>query len=124
MGRSAPDARINADQDLLLQLLLNLLDNAVKYTPEGGSVEASWHAVDSGVEIVVSDTGPGIAAEHLPHIFDRFYRVDRARSRADGGAGLGLSISRWIAESHGGTIRAESTSGEGTAFTVWLPTSA
>ena len=72
-------------------------------------------------ELVVSDTGPGIPAEHLPRIFDRFYRVDTARSRADGGAGLGLSISRWIAEAHGGSIQAESTPGEGTTFTVRLP---
>ena len=71
----------------------------------------------------VSDTGPGIAAEHLPHIFDRFYRVDHARNQADGGAGLGLSISRWIAEAHGGAIRAESTPGGGATFTVSLPTS-
>jgi signal transduction histidine kinase len=73
------------------------------------------------VEITVADTGPGIDPAHLPHIFDRFYRLDPARSRSDGGAGLGLSISRWIAEAHGGTIEAESSAGEGTRFTVRIP---
>jgi len=115
--------RLTADDDLLLQLLLNLLDNAVKCTPAGGAVTVSWRAADGGVEISVADTGPGIAGEHLEHIFDRFYRLDPARSRAEGGAGLGLSISRWIAEAHGGTISAASTPGEGSTFTVRLPSS-
>lgn len=119
--RDAGDLRLSADQDLLLQLLLNLLDNAVKYTPSGGSVEVAWSRTGDHAEIRVSDTGPGIPPEDLPHIFDRFYRADTARSRAEGGVGLGLSISRWIAEAHGGAIRAESAPGHGAAFIVHLP---
>ena len=76
---------MQADEDLLLQLLLNLLDNAIKYTPPGGRVTAGWSTDGTSVELWVRDTGAGIAAEHLPRIFDRFYRVDKARSRAEGG---------------------------------------
>jgi heavy metal sensor kinase len=118
-----PDSNIRliADQDLLLQLMLNLLDNSVKYTPSGGAIDVTWRAAGNQAEVEVSDTGPGISAEHLPHIFDRFYRVDQARTRTAGGAGLGLSICRWIAEAHGGSISAESTPGRGSTFTVKLP---
>jgi heavy metal sensor kinase len=118
---SAEDVDLLADQDLVLQLLLNLLDNAVKYSDPGGSVTVSWRAMPGHVEIDVADTGPGITAEHLAHVFDRFYRIDPARSRAAGGAGLGLSICRWIAEAHGGSISAASAPGEGATFTVRLP---
>jgi heavy metal sensor kinase len=117
------DIRLRADQDLILQLMLNLLDNSVKYTPRGGSIDLSCRAEGSHAEVTVADTGSGIPAEHLPHIFDRFYRVDKARTRAEGGAGLGLSISRWIAEAHGGTLRVESTPGRGSKFTLSLPVS-
>ncbi len=117
-----PDVTLQADEDLLLQLLLNLLDNAVKYTPAGGQVAAGWNLDGQHIEMWVRDTGIGIASEHLPHIFDRFYRVDQARSRAEGGAGLGLSISLWIAETHGGSISVRSTPGHGSTFTVILPT--
>ncbi len=119
----APGERtqIRADEGLLLQLLLNLLDNATKYTPSGGRISIGWVATESQVTISVQDDGPGIAPEHLPHVFDRFYRVDTARSRAEGGVGLGLSISKWIAEAHGGTVSAESVLGQGTTFTVTLP---
>jgi len=116
-----PGLEVLADEDLLIQLLLNLLDNSVKYTEAGGSVVAGWRAVDGVVEISVRDTGTGVAPEHLPHIFDRFYRADPARSRAEGGAGLGLSICRWIAEAHGGSIQVESAPGRGSTFTVRLP---
>ncbi len=119
----SPAMTLQADEDLLLQLLLNLLDNAIKYTPAGGRVTVGWTANGRQVELWVRDTGIGIAGEHLPHIFDRFYRADKARSRAEGGAGLGLSICRWIAEAHGGSISVESTSGQGSTFTVRLPTS-
>jgi len=112
---------LRADEDLLLQLLLNLLDNAIKYTPSGGRVTAGWSTDGTRVELWVRDTGAGIAPEHLPHIFDRFYRADKARSRAEGGVGLGLSICRWIAEAHGGSISAESAPGQGATFTVRLP---
>jgi signal transduction histidine kinase len=109
-----------ADHDLILQMLLNLLDNAIKYSEPGGSVTVSWEPDGHAVAIEVRDTGAGIAAEHLPHLFDRFYRVDPARSRAAGGAGLGLAICRWIAEAHGGTIAVESDPGKGSTFTVRL----
>ncbi|MDP8924567.1 MAG: ATP-binding protein [Chloroflexota bacterium] len=112
---------IVADQTRLTQLLVNLLDNAVKYTPDGGTVTVSTGR-DAGQAILsVADTGIGVAPEHLPHLFERFYRADAARARAEGGAGLGLSISRWIAEAHGGRIDIESRLGEGTTVTVRLP---
>jgi signal transduction histidine kinase len=118
---SSPAVTLRADEDLLLQLLLNLLDNAIKYTPVGGQVIVGWNVGAVQVELWVRDTGIGIASEHLPHLFDRFYRVDKARSRAEGRAGLGLAISRWIAEAHGGSISVESAPGKGSTFAVTLP---
>ena len=118
---TGPAVALQADEDLLLQLLLNLLDNALKYTHPGGGVTAGWGTDDVQAELWVRDTGIGIDKEHVERIFDRFYRVDRARSRAEGGAGLGLSICRWIAAAHGGSISVESMPGEGTLFTVRLP---
>ena len=115
------DAHILADQDLMLQLLLNLLDNAVKYTQAGGSIRMSWKADGNRIELSIAGTGPGIAADKLPHVFERFFRVDQARSRAQGGANLGLSICSWIAEAHGGSITVESKLGEGTTFRLSLP---
>jgi signal transduction histidine kinase len=96
-----------------------LLDNAVKYTPEGGTVTVHIGKDEAGVELAVADTGIGIPAEHLPQIFDRFYRADE--SRPTGGAGLGLAIARQIAEQLGGTIRAASVPGQGSTFTLRLP---
>ena len=112
-----------ADEGLLLQLLLNLLDNATKYTPSGGQVSVGWSVAENQVEVWVRDNGIGIPQVDIPFIFDRFYRVDKARGRSEGGVGLGLAISRWIAEAHGGSIRVESAPGEGSTFTVVLPTS-
>jgi two-component system OmpR family sensor kinase len=109
------------DGDRLKQLVINLVDNAIKYTPSGGEVFLSLSKFDSVAEIVVRDNGLGIPPEDLPHIFDRFYRVDKARSRKMGGSGLGLSIARWIVEAHGGDIRVESKMGQGSAFIVTLP---
>jgi two-component system, OmpR family, heavy metal sensor histidine kinase CusS len=113
--------RVAGDPDGLRRLLFNLLDNAIKYTPEGGRVEVQCECQDGSAELTVTDTGIGIPSEHIPHIFERFYRVDPARSREAGGTGLGLSICRVIAESHGGTIRLESTEGTGTKVVVTLP---
>ena len=120
---TGPPVTMEADQDLLIQLMLNVLDNAIKYSPNGGLVNAGWGTNGQRVELRVRDTGPGIAAEDIPYVFDRFYRADKARSRAAGGVGLGLAISRWIAEAHGGSIHVVSTLGEGSTFTVSLPTS-
>jgi heavy metal sensor kinase len=106
------------------QLISNLLQNAINYTPEGGQVFlAVVQETQETVALRVRDTGPGIPAEHLPHIFDRFYRVDSGRSRDQGGSGLGLNIARWIAESHGGAISVASALNEGTTFVVRLPAS-
>lgn len=113
---------LTGDEDLLKRMVLNLLDNAVKYTPEGGEVRVELAGQNGHVQVVVRDTGIGIAEKDQPHVFDRFYRVDKARSRAQGGAGLGLSIAHWIVEAHGGTITVESYPGKGSAFTVKLPT--
>lgn len=116
-----PGLSIVGDPDHLIRLFLNLLDNAVKYSPSGGQVTLKAGRERAGVWIAVSDTGPGIPPEHLPHVFERFYRVEEARSRESGGAGLGLAIAREIARWHGGTIEVMSEVGRGTTFTVRLP---
>ncbi len=118
---NSPERQIFADQDLLLQLLLNLLDNAAKYTPSGGSITVSWRGEGGGIAIAVADTGPGIAPDQQAQVFERFYRVDSARSRRQGGAGLGLSICLWIAEAHGGSIELKSEPGQGSTFSLKLP---
>jgi heavy metal sensor kinase len=118
-----PETTVEADESLLLQLLLNLIDNAIKYTPTGGAVRVGWGVEHGAAVVTVRDSGIGIDASDLPHIFERFYRVDKARSRSEGGTGLGLAISRWIVEAHGGTIDATSRAGEGSTFTVRLPRS-
>jgi signal transduction histidine kinase len=113
---------LQGDPDRLQELIVVLTDNGIRYTDRGGKVRVEARRLKSGKAMVrVSDTGRGITAEELPHIFDRFYRVDKARSREWGGSGLGLAIARWIAEAHGGSIRAESTVGVGTTVTVELP---
>jgi heavy metal sensor kinase len=115
------DISFRGDEDLLRRMLLNLLDNAIKYTPSGGSVSVELARGSVDVKIIVSDTGIGIPADQAAHVFERFYRVDQARSRADGGTGLGLAIAKWVAEAHKGSIRLESSSGHGSTFTVSLP---
>jgi signal transduction histidine kinase len=112
---------VNADEDLIKRMILNLLDNAVKYTPEGGEISLALARQNGSAEIIVRDTGIGIPETDQQRVFDRFYRVDKARSRALGGAGLGLSIVRSIVEAHGGQIRIESTPPRGSIFTVSLP---
>jgi signal transduction histidine kinase len=114
---------IQVDVERMNQVIFNLVTNALRYTPPGGLIEVSAHGSDSGLEITVKDTGEGIAPEHLPHVFERFYRVDRSRQRASGGTGLGLAIARSIVEAHGGTLTAASDGipGHGTLFTIHLP---
>jgi two-component system, OmpR family, sensor kinase len=112
------------DVDRLKQLLFNLVDNASRYTPPGGTVTLSLVEQDGMAALSVRDTGPGIAPDDLPRIFERFYRADDARSREAGGTGLGLAIRRVIAEAHGGRIEVESTLGQGSTFTVWVPIAA
>jgi signal transduction histidine kinase len=97
-----------------------LLDNAVKYSNETGTVSVSLYREGNWARLDVADNGVGISPEHIPHIFDRFYRVDKARSRSAGGTGLGLAIVKGIAEQHGGTVTATSEPGKGTVFTVLL----
>jgi heavy metal sensor kinase len=112
---------VAGDESRLRQVFYNLLDNAIKYTPTGGAVEVRVESRDGAAVATVRDTGEGIAPEHLPRAFDRFYRVDKARSRELGGTGLGLSIARGIVAAHGGTIELDSTPGRGTACVVRLP---
>jgi signal transduction histidine kinase len=115
---------VMGDRTRLRQLLLNLITNAIKYTPRGGKVEMSvTRRTPDEIAIVVRDTGIGISAAELPHVFERFWRADRARSRASerGGFGLGLSIAQWIVHAHGGTITVQSRLGRGSIFTIVLP---
>lgn len=119
---SIDQTRVMGDADRLKQLLLNLVSNGLKYTPAGGSVTITLSRDNGFAEVSVRDTGIGIPLEDQPHIFDRFYRVDKARSRADGGTGLGLSIARWIAQVHDGTLQVHSTVGKGSNFVLRLPT--
>ena len=118
----ADDAIAKADREGLERAVLNLVDNAIKYGKEGGSVRIDAKRSDDQVIVTVSDDGPGIAREHLPRLFERFYRVDPGRSRQHGGAGLGLSIVKHLVESMDGTISVDSDSGKGTTFEIRLPT--
>lgn len=117
-----PVFEVSGTRSELLSAMSNLLSNAVRYTPGGGRIEAGWRRrADGGAEYFVSDTGPGIAAEHLPRLTERFYRVDRSRSRETGGTGLGLAIVKHVAQRHGGQILVESTEGKGSVFSIVLP---
>ena len=112
---------VNGDRDRLKQVFLNLISNAIQYTPAGGEIFLSIRKLGDQARIIVRDTGPGIPAEDLPHIFDRFYRAEKSRTRSKtSGFGLGLSIAHWIVEHHGGQIKVESKEGEGTTFVIWL----
>lgn len=114
-------AIIVGDRDRLKQVFLNLVDNAIKYTPQGGEVTLSLSKDDTWVKVAVRDTGIGIAPENIPNLFDRFYRVDKARSRDAGGTGLGLAIAKSVVDAHNGKLTVESEPGKGSTFTVWLP---
>lgn len=110
-----------ADPERVHQVLFNLLDNAVRFTPAGGRITVTASRRNGSIDVTVADTGPGIEPEHLPRLFERFYRVDQARSRDDGGTGIGLAIARSVVEAHGGRIWAESELGRGSTFTFELP---
>jgi len=112
---------LHVDPDRLEQVLSNLTANALRHTPSGGRVMLAARAGGDGVELAVTDTGDGIPEADLPYVFDRFWRGDRARGRSTGGSGLGLAIARQLVRAHGGTIRAESAAGAGSAFIVYLP---
>ena len=114
---------VRGNRDDLALMARNLLDNAVRYSPERGRVRVRLSERDGRAVLEVEDTGIGIPGRDLPRIFERFYRVDRARSRETGGTGLGLSIARHVAERHGGEIEAESELGQGSTFRVTLPVS-
>jgi len=117
------DCVVMADPDRFQEILTNLLDNARRHTAAGGRVTLSAGCSNDTARLRVTDTGEGIAAEHLPRVFERFYRVDSGRSRARGGSGIGLAISRALVEAHGGRIRVESAgAGAGSTFTITLPT--
>ena len=110
------------DPDRIGQVLGNLLDNALRYTPPGGTVTRAAEPTDGGAWLTVTDTGQGITAEHLPHLFERFYRADAARDRAHGGSGIGLAIVKALVEAHGGRVTVASAGpGQGTTFTLDLP---
>jgi two-component system phosphate regulon sensor histidine kinase PhoR len=131
-ARAGLDVRVEADGDVrawgsrdqIEQVVLNLVDNAVKYTPSGGSVVVRVRIEGARAVLSVTDTGIGILQEHLPRVFERFYRVDKARSRQSGGTGLGLAIVKNIVEAHGGSVSAESEYNTGSTFTMALPRSA
>ena len=112
---------IRGDETQLTSMFSNLVENAVKYTPRGGRVEVTGSSDEDEVVVRVSDTGIGIPEKYLGRIFERFYRVDKARSKETGGTGLGLSIVRHVAENHGGRVTVKSVLSEGSTFTVHLP---
>ncbi len=112
---------VDVDAERIGQVLRNLLNNAIAHTPDGGAIGVSARVQGGEVQVAVRDTGEGIAPEHLPHVFDRFYRADKSRARQTGGAGLGLAIVRQLVEAHGGTVSAESVAGQGSTFTFTLP---
>ncbi len=114
-----PDLRLNVDRDRLIQILVNVLSNSLKFTPEGGQVEIRVKDENDSVLITVQDTGPGIAPEDLPYVFERFYRADKSRNRKWGGSGIGLTIVKKLVDAHGGTVWIES--GHGTKVYIRLP---
>jgi two-component system phosphate regulon sensor histidine kinase PhoR len=111
-----------ADREAIHQVFSNLIDNAMKYGRSGGRIELGARAAQRGIEFYVRDLGAGISSEHLPRLFERFYRVDKARSRESGGTGLGLAIAKHIVRAHAGSIRAESELARGSTFLFTLPT--
>ncbi len=119
---SIQDQNIEADEDKLTQVLVNLFSNAIKYTPDGGTIEIETTGTKEYIEVSVKDTGIGIAEKDLPYIFERFYRVDQSRNRMTGGSGIGLAIAKSLVEAHNGTIEVKSEEGVGSEFIVRIPT--
>jgi two-component system phosphate regulon sensor histidine kinase PhoR len=120
---SVPAGHVNADREAIHQIFSNLIENALKYAASGKKIILGARAAANGVEFYVRDFGPGISSEHLHRLFERFYRVDKARSRESGGTGLGLAIAKHIVLAHEGTIRAESDLNHGSTFLFTLPAS-
>jgi two-component system phosphate regulon sensor histidine kinase PhoR len=118
------DVLVSADREAIHQVFANLLDNALKYAPGSKRIVLGVRKKARAVEFYVQDFGPGISSEHLPRLFERFYRVDKARSRESGGTGLGLAIAKHIILAHGGTIRAESELNQGSTFIFSVPVAA
>jgi signal transduction histidine kinase len=112
---------VNTDPEALRQIFTNLFDNALRHTPSGGRIRVSAQRAGDDIVVRVSDTGSGISADHLPRIFERFYRVDPGRSRQEGGTGLGLAIVKHLVEAHGGRVDAESELGRGTTILLYFP---
>ncbi|AEG93446.1 phosphate regulon sensor histidine kinase PhoR [Ramlibacter tataouinensis] len=120
----APEVEVAGAQAELLSAMSNLVSNAVRYTPAGGAIHVQWRLLaDGGAEFAVRDTGPGVAPEHIPRLTERFYRVDRSRSRETGGTGLGLAIVKHVVQRHGGELRIASAPGAGSTFAIQLPAS-
>jgi signal transduction histidine kinase len=117
----AEQVAINGDRDRIKQALINLVANAIQHSPAGGAVTVSLDQDGAAAYLRVRDSGPGIAPEDLPRVFERFYRADRARAQRAGGAGIGLTIVQWVATAHGGDVSVESAIGRGAAFIIRLP---
>lgn len=120
-ANATPERQMHLDRTRIEQVIGNLLQNALSHTPAGGRVDVTLHVTEEAASVAVADTGEGIPSQDLPHVFDRLYRVDPSRARSTGGAGLGLTIAKQLIEAHGGSIRVESTVGEGSRFSFTLP---
>jgi len=118
-----PDVYLLGARSELLSAVSNLVSNAIRYTPLGGRIQIHWSSTPEGLKFIVKDSGPGIAAEHLPRLAERFYRVDRSRSRETGGTGLGLAITKHVMQRHGGELRIDSVVGQGSTFKLVFPQS-
>jgi heavy metal sensor kinase len=121
LAENVKPAKVKGNKELLERMITNVIDNAIRYTPSGGRVEVLLTEIQNTVQLEIRDTGIGISDESLPSIFDRFYVVDKSRSRETGGAGLGLSIVKWIADNHGAEIEVQSKEGQGTSFIINFP---